>query len=102
MHTIQKRKSFLGKLVVPALTSAVLAYFVLHAETGQYGSEAKVSLTRQLAERNAQYSELVSERDALERRVRAMTDGTLEKDMIDENARRALNVVRDDEIVILR
>ena len=47
MHTIQKRKSFLGKLIVPAMASAVLAYFVLHAKTGQYGSEAKVAFARQ-------------------------------------------------------
>ena len=102
MHTIQKRKSFLGKLIVPAMASAVLAYFVLHAKTGQYGSEAKVAFARHLAERNAEYAELVAEREAIERRVRAMKDGTLEKDMIDENARRALNVAREDEIVILR
>ncbi|TFF20736.1 septum formation initiator family protein [Jiella endophytica] len=102
MHTIQKRKSFFGKLIIPALTSAVLAYFVLHAKTGQYGSEAKQAFSRQLAVRNAEYAELLAERDALERRVKAMKDGTLEKDMVDENARRALNVAREDEIVILR
>ncbi|MBO0902737.1 FtsB family cell division protein [Jiella sonneratiae] len=102
MLTIQKRKSYLGRLVVPALTSAVLAYFATHAETGQYGSEAKAALQRQLAERKAEFAELTARRDALEHRVRAMKDGTLEKDMIDENARRALNVAREDEIVILR
>ncbi|MCE7026817.1 FtsB family cell division protein [Jiella avicenniae] len=102
MQTIQKRKSFLGKLIVPAMATAVLAYFVVSAKTGQYGSEAKVAFARQLALRNAAYSELLTKRDALERRVRAMKDGTLERDMIDENARRALNVARDDEIVILR
>ena len=37
----------------------------------------------------------------LEQRVRLMHDGTLEKDMLDEQARRALNLSQADEITIM-
>ena len=37
-----------------------------------------------------------------EREVSLMSDGTLEKDMLDEKARYALNVSRSDEIVIFK
>ncbi|MBO0662694.1 septum formation initiator family protein [Jiella sp. MQZ9-1] len=102
MRTIQKRKTVLGRLIVPAVTVAVLSYFLLHAQTGRYGSEAKLALNRHLAERNAEYAELLAKRHKLEQRVQQLKDGTLEKDMLDERARQALNVARDDEIVILR
>ncbi|MCQ0986280.1 FtsB family cell division protein [Jiella marina] len=102
MRTIQKRKSILGKLFVPAVAVAVLSYFLMHAQDGQYGSEAKDRLARQLAVRNAEYDALVARRAQLEQRVELLKDGSLERDMLDEQARRALNVVREDEIVILR
>ena len=38
----------------------------------------------------------------MERRVQLLHDGTLEKDMLDEQARRALNLSQADEIVIMR
>ena len=37
----------------------------------------------------------------LERRVQLLHDGTLEKDMLDEQARSALNLSQADEITIM-
>ena len=86
MRTIQKRQSRIGGLIVPAITVSFLAYFAIHAHSGKYGIEAKAELTRDLAVK----------------RVQLLHDGTLERDMIDERARRALNVTTPEEIVILR
>ena len=41
-------------------------------------------------------------RRKLERRVSLLNDGSLERDMLDEQARRALNLARKNEIVIFR
>ena len=38
----------------------------------------------------------------LEARLLLLQDGTIEKDMLDEQARRALNVVHQDELTIMR
>lgn len=102
MRTIQKRHSHMGRLIVPAITISFLAYFAVHAQSGRYGSKAEVTLTRELALRNAALEELAMRRQELEQRVQLLHDGTLERDMIDERARRALNVAMEDEIVILR
>ncbi|NDV88150.1 septum formation initiator family protein [Aurantimonas aggregata] len=102
MRTIQKRPTQIGRLIVPAITASFLAYFAIHAQSGKYGLEARASLTRELAVRTAHLDELTREREALERRVQLLHDGTLERDMIDERARRSLNVAMEDEIVILR
>ena len=44
----------------------------------------------------------VKQRKELEREVALMSDGSLEKDILDEKARYALNVSRVDEIVIFK
>ena len=102
MRTIQKRQTHLGRLIVPAITASFLAYFAVHAQSGQYGLQAKAKLSRDLAERSAELAELTRRREHLEKRVQLLHDGTLERDMIDEQARSALNLVTEDEIVILR
>ncbi|HDZ71321.1 septum formation initiator family protein [Aurantimonas sp. C2-6-R+9] len=102
MRTIQKRQSHIGRLIVPAITVSFLAYFAIHAQSGRYSLEAKAALSRELAERGAKIDEVTEVRERLEQRVQLLHDGTLERDMIDERARRALNVTTDDEIVILR
>ncbi|MAP19154.1 MULTISPECIES: septum formation initiator family protein [Aurantimonas] len=102
MRTIQKRQSRIGGLIVPAITVSFLAYFAIHAHSGKYGIEAKAELTRDLAVKSARLDELENRRERLERRVQLLHDGTLERDMIDERARRALNVTTPEEIVILR
>ncbi len=56
--------------------------------------------TRQRAERQARLSELVAKRKTLEREVALMSDGSLERDILDEKARFSLNMSRADEIVI--
>ena len=43
-----------------------------------------------------------AERIQLERRVEMLNDGSLERDMLDEHARRSLNLALPDEIVIMR
>ena len=101
MRTIQKRLTRLGRLIVPTITAIILAYFAVHAQTGGYGLLAKEQLERRIAVRTAALNELKGERERLERRVGMLHDGTLERDMIDEQALRALNVVTADEIVIL-
>ncbi|MEF2073215.1 FtsB family cell division protein [Consotaella aegiceratis] len=102
MWTRQKRNTKVGRLIVPAITASFLAYFAMHAQSGQYGLEAKHELSQRLEEAQARQEKLHKDRVQLERRVQLLHDGTLERDMIDERARRALNYAAPDEIVIMR
>ncbi|TGT94587.1 septum formation initiator family protein, partial [bacterium M00.F.Ca.ET.163.01.1.1] len=48
-----------------------------------------------------QLKAIKARRMELERRVKLMHDGTLERDMLDEQARKALNLSQADEITIM-
>lgn len=102
MWTRQYKDRKMRRLVVPAITAAVLAYFALHAQSGKYGLNAKQELSVELANREAVYNTLDRQREKLEKRVSLLHDGTLQRDMLDEQARRALNLSSDDEITLLR
>ncbi len=102
MRTRQKRKTRLGGLIVPAVATAFLAYFALHAQSGQYGLESRSEFETMLEKRNIELTQVTRERERIERRVALLHDGSVERDMIDERARRFLNVGNEDEIVILK
>lgn len=100
MWTKHHKKRKLGRFVLPAITVAFLSYFGYHSIHGDYGLIATDVFERQRLERVTELTALTKARQDLERQVVLMSDGSLEKDMLDEKARYALNVSRSDEIVI--
>jgi cell division protein FtsB len=102
MWTRQHKKRRLGRLIVPAISAVVLAYFGFHAYHGEFGIYSKYRFEAHAAELQVQLEALKAQRLELEHRVQLLHDGTLEKDMLDEQARKALNVSHDDEIIIMR
>ncbi|QPC93162.1 septum formation initiator family protein [Mesorhizobium sp. INR15] len=101
MWTRQHKQRNTGRLIIPSLCVAFLAYFGFHAYHGEFGIYSKYRLEAQTAELQGELDAVKARRVELERRVRLMHDGTLEKDMLDEQARRALNVSQADEITIM-
>jgi cell division protein FtsB len=102
MWTRQKKKSRAGALIVPALAAVFLSYFGFHAWNGEFGIYSSYRLVDRKADLEAQLAELRQERTALESRVMLLQDGTIERDMLDEQARRALNLTSGDEVTIIR
>lgn len=102
MWTRQHRKRNTGRLIIPVLTIGLLSYFGFHAYHGEFGINSRYRLEERTVELQAQLDELRAQRSKLERRVQLLHDGTLEKDMLDEQARKALNVSLADEITIMR
>jgi cell division protein FtsB len=100
MWTKQHKKRYYGRLVTPVLAAGFLSYFGYHCIHGDLGLEATKEFERRRIEREAELKTLVAAREDLERQVKLMSDGSLEKDMLDEKARYTLNVSRGDEIVI--
>lgn len=101
MWTRQKRKTNRGRFVLPVLTAAFLSYFGFHAYHGEYGLYSRIQLEEQKAVLNKQLAAITVDREALEKRVSLLRDGTIEKDMLDEQARRALNLSHPDEVTII-
>ena len=87
---------------MPAVCLLLLGYFGYHAVEGDYGHHALQNLKAQEIDLGDQLARLKDERRALDRRVALMRPESLDPDMIEERARRALNVARVDDIVILR
>jgi len=102
MWTRQHRQRNFGRLILPVVTIGFLSYFGFHAWHGEYGIYAEKELQERTEALQAQLDAVKKQRLALETRVRLLQDGTIEKDMLDEQARRALNLSHTDELVILR
>jgi cell division protein FtsB len=100
MWTKHHKERKLGRFVLPLITVAFLSYFGYHSLNGDLGLVATEKFERQRLERVAELGQLTEKRRGLERQVQLLSDGSLEKDMLDEIARYQLNVSRDNEIVI--
>ncbi|MCT8991742.1 septum formation initiator family protein [Chelativorans sp. SCAU2101] len=101
MWTRHHKRRNTGKLIVPAITVVVLSYFGFHAYQGDYGLNAKARLEVRIDRLEADLAVLEKTRQELEERLSLLQDGSLEKDMLDEQVRRALILARENEIVIL-
>jgi cell division protein FtsB len=101
MWTRQHKQRNTGRLIVPALCAAFLAYFGFHAYHGEFGIYSRYNLEAQTAELQTQLDAVRGRRTEMERRLQLLRDGTLEKDMLDEQVRRELNMSRADEITIM-
>jgi cell division protein FtsB len=101
MWTRQHKQRNTGRLIVPGISALFLAYFGFHAYHGEFGIFSKYELEDRAAKLQARLDVAQAQRIELERRVQLLHDGTLEKDMLDEQARKALNVSHIDEITII-
>lgn len=100
MWTKHHKKRKFGRFVLTAITIAFVSYFGYHSVHGELGLIATEKFEKRRIERVAELTRLTDGRKALERQVQLMSDGSLEKDMLDEIARYQLNVSKRDEIVI--
>jgi len=102
MATRQRKQSRVRPLLLPAICLLLLGYFGYHAVEGNYGHHALQKLNARETGLTGELAQLKDERLALDRRVSLMRPESLDPDMIEERARRALNVARAGDIVILR
>ncbi|MDQ6437711.1 septum formation initiator family protein [Mesorhizobium sp. LHD-90] len=101
MWTRQHRPRKSGRLIVPALAIAVLSYFGYHIYHGEFGINSKDQVRARAAVLQTQLDEVRARRVALEGKVRMLHDGTIDKDMLDERSRQALNLSHADEVTIM-
>ena len=102
MWTRQHKQRNTGRFIVPTISVLFLSYFGFHAYNGEYGIYSKYQLEARRAELAEKLDGIKARRMDLEQRVQLLHDGSLEKDMLDEQARRALNLAHRDELVIYR
>jgi cell division protein FtsB len=100
--TRQTRNSRRKYFVVPVISLLLLAYFGFHAWSGRYGIESMRRLDDEAVRLQFELAAIKLKRQALEARVMLLREGTIERDMLDEQARNNLNMTNPDELVILR
>ena len=75
-------------------------YFGFYALLGSRGVYQMIRLEDQITTKSARLTELRSQRENLEHRVKLMSPDRLDLDMLDQRARTVLNHTHADDIVI--
>jgi len=101
MWTKQKRRSHLGGFILPVLSLMVMAYFSYHIYHGQYGLNTHETVAEHISLLEAKLATIEQERDKWQKQLALLKDGSIEKDMLDEYARRNLNLAKPNELTIL-
>src|SRR5690606_36930260 len=98
MWTRQYKQRHTNRLIVPVIAALVLSYFTFHAYHGEYGIYSMYQYEARAAALDKELRGISQTRMHLESRVALLQEGTMEKDMLDEHARRSLNLANVDEI----
>ena len=85
---------------MPLITAAFLGYFGYHAFNGYYGIWSRDRLQVDSVRLTAELETLKHQREELESRVALLRSDNLDADMVDVEARAALNRLRPDEILL--
>ena len=101
MAILNEIKRRAGDVVAPVLGFCVVGYFAYHSIEGDRGLVAWLRLNEQIRTASEELSGLQAERHALERRVSLLRPESLDRDLLEEQARIVLNFARPDEAVIL-
>jgi cell division protein FtsB len=102
MSMVRRRRlrRFLFPLVLYAVSGAVSSYFIWHANHGNRGLRAKVEYRAQANQLRQEQEQLKTERQGLERRIAMMRAESVERDILEEEARRQLGRVHRNDVVI--
>jgi len=101
MALISQLKRYATGLVLPLIFAGIAWYFGHHAFDGDRGLVAMRQMDREIAEAKEVLARLDAERDRLERRANLLRPQGLDPDMLEEEARRLLNMGRPDDVVIM-
>ena len=103
MALVIKRREYAGKLrhiLIPLTGAALMAYFAYHAVQGDRGLIAWWNLRYEIEKTNLALADVTAERQALEQRVSLLRPESLDRDMLEEQARGMLGFVHPDDLVV--
>ena len=98
---IVKQHVALSRLVKPLALMLMAFYIGYHALHGERGLYALVREKRELSALNEELTQTKASREKLELRVSHMRNGSLDRDLLDEQMRRMMGVMKDGEIVVM-
>lgn len=90
----------LGTLMFFAVAFALCVYFTFAAVQGDYGLFRRVEITAEAEDLQKQLLRVRADVAQMENLTKRLSDDYLDLDLLDEQARSVLGMVRADEIVI--
>jgi hypothetical protein len=95
----RRLRAVLIPLALYAVSGSAASYFVWHAYNGSRGLKAKEEYRQKIEDLTARLNSLKDERESWERRVSMMAAETIDRDLLEEQARVTLGRVQKDELV---
>ena len=97
-------RSRVRAIFIPLFFYAVLgsasAYLIKNASEGQHGAEAQVAFEWESAGLKAQLADLEDQRERWRHRVDSLRNESIDRDLLEQEARARLNRVTKDEVQI--
>ena len=100
MATRQKKNSRLSGLALPFVCLCILGYYGFNVFEGDRGVNSRSQMQQQSLQLQFELARLREVRKELSLKVELLHDGRVEKDMLDQQARHMLNMVKGNELVI--
>jgi cell division protein FtsB len=89
-----------GGAAFAAVLIAMMGYLTFAALQGEHGLFRLFQVEAQAVRLEAELDGLKAEREVFARKTRGLSEGTLDLDLLDEQARKVLGLARADEILI--
>jgi cell division protein FtsB len=93
-------RAVLLPLLLYVVSGGVTGYFVDSAVNGGRGLRAKEVYRIRMAKLGAQLTDLTGQRDKLQRRVDMMSSENVDRDLLEEEVRTQLGLVRSSDVVV--
>lgn len=90
----------LGAAILMMLALTLGGYFTFAAVQGDYGVFRRVQIEAETEALRLERDALAADLAAIRNKTRRLSDGFLDIDLLDEQARDVLGMIRSDEIVI--
>jgi cell division protein FtsB len=93
-------RSILVPIIFYLVSGGASGFFVWQASIGDRGLNAKAHYQQQMATLTAQLANLQEEHKALQHKVELMRDSSLDRDLLDEEARAKLDRVDKSDLLV--
>ncbi len=94
-------RSIVVTLALYLVSGAVVSYFLFHAQHGARGLDARDELKTALRAQAAELAALTSERKLWEQRLTLVRDESVDRDLLEESARRTLGRVHKNDVIVM-
>ncbi|MBS0124261.1 FtsB family cell division protein [Thetidibacter halocola] len=98
--THRKSRPAFGVLVFFAVALSLSAYFIFAAVQGDYGLFRRAEIQVEAGALRAELAGLEADVERMENLTRRLSDEFLDPDLLDQQARDVLGLIRTDEIVV--